>query len=122
MKYRIVILILLITTIAFSDTITVCDTCQISSIKQAISIANSGDEILVSGGVYKESSIFIDKKLRIIGIDLPVVDGGGSRNEEVFVIQADSVIIEGLKIQNVGPSFVKDLAAIRVKRKKHSKF
>ena len=119
MKLQSVLLFILLTTITFCDTITVCDTCAIQSIKQAISIADHGDTILINNGFYAESNIFIDKKLRIIGKDLPVIDGQNSRNEEVFVIQADSVYIEGLLIQNVGPSFVKDLAAIRVQRKKH---
>jgi nitrous oxidase accessory protein len=117
--YRIITLILSITTIAFSDTITVCETCDSQTIKHAIAIANSGDKILIYEGVYNESSIFVDKRLHIIGIDFPIVDGRNLRNEEVFIIQSDSVTIEGLQIENVGPSYVKDLAAIRVQRKKH---
>ena len=119
MIYRIITLILSITTIAFSDTITVCETCDSQTIKQAIAIANSGDKILIYEGVYNESSIFVDKRLHIVGIDFPIVDGRNLRNEEVFIIQSDSVTIEGLQIENVGPSYVKDLAAIRVQRKKH---
>ncbi len=89
------------------------------SIKDAVSTAREGDQIIIDGGLYFESNITIDKKLHIIGKNNPIIDGSNSRTDEVFVIQADSVIIENLQIQNVGPSFVKDLAAIRVQRKQN---
>ena len=34
--------------------IEVCATCEIKTIKEAISIAKDGDEIIIKGGVYKE--------------------------------------------------------------------
>lgn len=119
MKFLPLFIYLIIPVSVFSDIITVCDTCAVSSIKQAIALAKDGDEIQIFSGNYIESSIFIDKQLHIKGIDYPIIDGSNSRDEEVFVIQADSVTIEGLQIQNVGPSYIKDLAAIRVQRKKH---
>jgi len=105
--------------LAVSNIITVCDTCTISNIQEAVNIANNGDTIQIASGNYIESSIFVDKQLYIKGVDYPVIDGSNSREEEVFIIQSDSVTIEGLQIQNVGPSYVKDLAAIRIQRKKH---
>lgn len=119
MKFLPLFIYLIIPVSVFSAVITVCDTCTVSSIKQAIALAKDGDEIQIFSGNYIESSIFIDKQLHIKGIDYPIIDGSNSRDEEVFVIQADSVTIEGLQIQNVGPSYIKDLAAIRVQRKKH---
>lgn len=119
MKFPLFLISLVIPVIAICDTISICDTCEIKSIKTAISLAKDGDELIIHSGFYSESSIFVDKQLHIKGINYPVVDGSNSRDEEVFVIQADSVTIEGLQIQNVGPSYVKDLAAIRVQRKKH---
>ena len=110
---------LMLPVLVVSNTISVCDTCQISSIKQGIELAEDGDKLIIQGGFYSESSIFIDKQLHIKGIDFPIFDGNNSRQEEVFIIQSDSVTIEGLQIQNVGPSYIKDLAAIRVQRKKH---
>lgn len=109
---------LLVISNIFGNTITVCDTCEISSIKQAISIADDGDDVVIEGGSYYENNIIIDKKLNVIGRDYPIVDGKNIKDKEIFIIQSDSVSITGLKIQNVGPSFVKDIAAIRVKRKK----
>lgn len=89
------------------------------SIKDAIQKAVDGDDIIIEEGIYYESNILVDKKLQISGRNNPIIDGKNSRTEEVFVIQSDSVTIENLQIQNIGPSFVKDLAAIRVQRKKN---
>jgi nitrous oxidase accessory protein len=119
LKFSLFLVSFAIPIIAICDTISVCDTCEVKSIKTAISLAESGDQLIIQSGKYVESSIFIDKKLHIKGIDYPIIDGSNLRDEEVFVIQADSVIIEGIQVQNVGPSYVKDLAAIRVQRKKH---
>ena len=121
LKPSIFLITLLVPIIAVCDIINVCPTCEISSIKTAISLAEDGDQIIVQSGNYIESSIFVDKQLYIKGIDYPIIDGNNSRQEEIFVIQADSVTIDGLQIQNIDPSFVKDLAAIRVQRKKHYK-
>jgi len=104
--------------IAFANTIAVCDTCSINSIQAAINIAAKGDTITIEGDSFTENDIKIDKPLYIKGINYPIIDGNSSRDTEIFIIQADSVTIDGLQIQNVGPSFIKDLAAIRVKRKK----
>ena len=119
MKQSAFCILLMLPILAVSNIVTVCDTCTITNIQEAVNIANSGDTIQISRGNYIESSIFVDKQLYIKGVDYPVIDGSNSREEEVFIIQSDSVTIEGLQIQNVGPSFVKDLAAIRVQRKKH---
>jgi len=116
--YRLLFLIAIITT-AFCDTITVCNNCDVNSIQNAINVTSSGDTVKIDGGEYRETNITIDKKLHLIGVNSPIIDGDNSRSDEVIIIQADSVIVEGLHIQNVGPSFVKDLAAIRVQRKKH---
>ncbi len=119
MKFPLFLVSLLIPIIAICATISVCDTCKVNSIKTAISLAEDGDQLIIHSGFYTESGIFINKQLHIKGIDFPVIDGNNSKDEEVFIIQADSVIIEGLQVQNVGPSYIKDLAAIRVQRKKH---
>ncbi len=94
-----------------SDTIYVSQN-QYPTITDAISKARKGDIILVHPGLYREGNIIIDKKLTLIGIDYPVVDGSDSN--EVFTIMADSVIINGFQVQNCGVSYVKDMAGIRV--------
>lgn len=92
--------------------IDVCASCQVSSIQEAINIAQPGDTIWVKKGNYNEWNIAVDKRLTIIGEDYPVIDG--KDKGEVMRITADSVTIDGLFIINVGTSYTSDHAAIRV--------
>ncbi len=88
---------------------------KFSSIKEAFARANPGDTIYVHQGVYSENAMVLDKPITLIGIDRPTVDGQ-EEQQEIFTITADSVHISGFLIKNVGVSYMKDLAAIRVSR------
>lgn len=85
------------------------------SIKTALAEANPGDTIYVHEGVYNENSMVLNKPITLIGIDRPTIDGRGEQ-EEIFTIDADSVHITGFLLKNVGVSYRRDLAAIRVNR------
>lgn len=100
-----------------AQTIEVCSTCPISSIKEAIKIAQPNDTIIVKKGTYKEHDIVIDKPLTIIGKDHPVIDG--DLKGEIITITSDYVTLDGFFIINVGTSYTKDYAAVRVKRSQH---
>jgi nitrous oxidase accessory protein len=100
-----------------ADTIFVGSSHKITAIKEAVSLALRGDVIMIEKGFYKEGNIIIDKKLTLIGLDYPVVDGSDSN--EVFTILADSVIIRGFQVQNCGVSYVKDMAGIRIDEHDH---
>jgi len=63
-------------------------------------------------GIFSEYNIKVDKPITITGIDLPTIDG--MDKGEIFTIVADSVTIKGLRIVNVGTSYQKDYAAVRV--------
>lgn len=99
----------------YSKTITVGSDDSIKSIKNAINIADPFDTILVSFGIYNESDIQIDKPLYVIGIDHPIIDG--EHKAEIVTIMADSVLFKGFQIQNVGFSFIKDWAGIKIDNK-----
>ena len=108
-------LLLLCLTCLFSmygKQIEVCSGCEIKTIKQAVSMAEDGDEIIIKSGVYKEHDILIDKSVHISGIDWPVIDG--ENKETIFTVKADDFTITGLEIINVGQSYTKDFAAILV--------
>ena len=107
----------LISNISIAQSIEVCETCSIPSLKQAISQAVINDTIIVKKGTYKEFDIVIDKPLTIIGEDYPVIDG--ELKGEIFTIISDGVTIDGLFIINVGTSYTEDYAAIRVRRSKN---
>ena len=104
--------------VMYAEQIEVCPTCEITTIKEAISKALDGDEIIIRGGVYKEHNIEIKNKSIIIrGIDNPVIDG--ENKATIFKVNSDNFSIEGLTIINVGQSYTKDFAAILINRSNH---
>ena len=95
----------------------VCATCTVSSIKEAIAQAKINDTILVKKGTYNEHNLVIDKPLTIIGENQPIIDG--QLKGEIITIISDGVTVDGFHIINVGTSYTKDYAAIRVRRSKN---
>lgn len=106
------ILVFLGSLVAQAETIVVCSSCGIKTIKEAIQKSFEGDTILVKQGVYKESNLKIDKGITIIGENMPVIDG--EEKGEIITIGADNVTIDGFKIINVGLSYTTDYASVRV--------
>ena len=93
-KYRLpllLLLFLLISTENHAESITVCSDCDNKSITDAIGYASPGDTIFVNGGHYTEGNIQITKRLTLIGLNNPVIDGENS-NVEIITIE----ITEGL--------------------------
>jgi parallel beta-helix repeat protein/predicted outer membrane repeat protein len=94
--------LLLISTIAFADTLVVPD--QYASINQAIAAASNGDTVLVKPGRYSETIDFNGKAIAVrssAGRHLTVIDGGQSGRVVTFAQgeQAGSVL-EGFTITN----------------------
>ncbi|NHE57146.1 nitrous oxide reductase family maturation protein NosD [Cyclobacterium plantarum] len=85
---------------------------QLDTIKEAIALAGKGDTIFVHEGTYLENQMEINKPMAIIGVNKPVIDSQGG--DEIFIVKADQVLIQGLTLQNIGVSHLKDRAAIRV--------
>lgn len=86
-------------------------------IKEALVAAEKGDTLLIHNGLYKEGNIVIDKQLTIIGVDFPIVDG--DRKSEVLTVRADSVIIQGLRIQHSSYASLDDPGGIKIKESKY---
>ena len=103
--------------LSFGQTIKVCNTCEISTIVDAIKVAKDYDTIQIKKGNYKEYNIIVDKPLTIIGENYPVIDG--EFKGEIFTIISDSVTLDGLFIINVGTSYTEDYAAVRVRKSKN---
>lgn len=97
---------------AWAEPIQVGPQASISSLTNAIAVAQPGDTILVAQGVYREPTIVVGKPVVIIGAGRAVLDGQGTR--QIMTIIADDVRIENLYFRNVGVSFVEDRAAIKV--------
>ena len=99
-----------------AKTITVCSSCEVTSIKQGVAIASPFDTLLIKKGIYKEVNIVIDKALTLLGEGNPVIDG--ENKGEIITITADNVTVDGLSIINIGTSYTADYAAIRVVKSK----
>lgn len=104
-------------TALWSQSVVVCPSCEISSIKEGIAKANINDTVFVGKGTYKEHSIIIDKPITLIGQHYPVIDG--EEKGEIITIESDRVTLDGLLIKNVGISYTVDYAAVRVRRSKN---
>ena len=72
---------------------------------------------MVSGGLYKEGNLIIERSITFLGKNDPILDGEGKG--EIVTILADSVYMSGFIVQHVGTSYIKDQAGIRVKNAHH---
>lgn len=97
-----------------ASVITVCSSCDVTTIKEGITLAQPNDTILIKSGEYFERALIIDKPLTLLGEGLPIIDG--EFESGIFEIRSDSVILDGLQIQKVGVSYTKDFAAILINR------
>ena len=59
MKLHLGIALFFISIYTYAQTIEVCSTCEVKTIKQAVQNAEDGDTILIKKGVYKEQDIHI---------------------------------------------------------------
>jgi len=112
MKSKILLFFFFCTLIVSAKQIEVCSSCSIKTIKEAINIAEDGDEIYIKKGVYKENNIIINKTVSLIGEKGAIIDGEQAGG--IIIFESDNFTIRGLKIINVGMSYTVDYAAIKV--------
>lgn len=112
-----VILLVLSSGIVRAETIRVCKNCETRTIKEGVRKAAAYDTVLVEKGTYKEVDILIDKPLVLKGQNYPLIDG--ELKGEIITIVSDDVTVDGLFIINVGTSYTKDYAAVRVIKSKN---
>ncbi len=84
----------------------------IRSVQEAVRLVPAGGRITIRPGHYREATIVIDKPVEIIGDGFPILDGEGER--QIMTILADDVTVRGLRLHNVGMSYLEDQAAIMV--------
>jgi nitrous oxidase accessory protein len=101
----------------YADRIIVEKGTAINSISKAIEIAKHYDEIIIKSDFYKEGNIIINKPIKIIGEDYPIVDG--ENKFEIFTIHSDDVSITGITFKNAGVNYLKENAAVRFENVKN---
>lgn len=103
---------LLLIVMAQAKTIKVGAANNCTTIQQALSLASDNDTILVNKGIYYEKNLIISKKIALIGINYPVLDG--EMKYEVISIKASGCLIQGLKVIRSGVSSMEDFAGIKI--------
>lgn len=81
-------------------------------IKPALAEAQKGDTVFVYEGIYKEGNIILDKEIKLIGKNLPVLDG--QKKFEVLSIKSNNSFIQGFKIEHSGYGTLSDPCGIKV--------
>lgn len=83
-----------------------------ATLHAAVEKAQPSDTIFVHEGTYAEGNLAIDKRLALIGIGYPVLDGQHSC--EIITVTASDVTIRGFEIRNSGQLSTLDVAGIKV--------
>lgn len=114
MKRNLILTLLSICVIFFADakTIAVGVSKKCTTIQQALILAVNGDTVVVSKGMYHEKNLVIGKRIALIGIGYPVLDG--DLKYEVVSIKASGVLIQGFKVIRSGVSSMEDFAGIKI--------
>ena len=106
------ILLFLLSGISFSGLIAVKSGSDEEPLRSALSQATDGDTIMVGPGHYFVNSLLVDKKIKLIGVGSPVLDG--DNKNAILQVRSDDVTISGFVFQNTGISFIEDNAAIKI--------
>lgn len=85
---------------------------QVKTISSALEKANPGDTILIHAGTYREGNIKVNRRVVLLGVDYPVLDG--EKKGEILSIYADSVVVRGLKLIRSGRASLNDPCAVKV--------
>ncbi len=99
------------------QTVVVSPQGPVRSLAEAVRQAPAGGRIVIRAGRYDTGPVVIDRTLEIVGEDRPVLRGRGDHT--ILLVTADSVVIRGLVVEHVEPSYTEDRAAIRFERVDH---
>ena len=83
-----------------------------TSLVEALRSVRSGGVVLIESGHYRVRDVSVQRPVKIIGKNFPVLDGEGKG--EILRVNAYNVTIEGLSLTGTGVSYTQDRAAIRV--------
>jgi nitrous oxidase accessory protein len=102
---------------AHGQTIVVSPDGPVRSLAEAVRLAPAGGRIVVRAGTYQEGPVVVDRRVEITGEGRPVIRGRGDHT--IILVTADSVVIRGLVLEHVAPSYTEDRAAIRFNHVDH---
>jgi nitrous oxidase accessory protein len=82
------------------------------SIANAVSEANAGDTVLIEGPAVFHEHILVDKPLRLVGTNSPVIDAGGSGTP--LTIRSTNVFVSGLIFRQGGSDLGKPDSGVMI--------
>jgi nitrous oxidase accessory protein len=106
------ILFVIVPLLGYSETIRVGPSQAIHTITEAIEVARDGDTILVEAGLYREGNIQVTKKIHLLGIGYPILDG--QKKFEVLSIRSGHVKVDGFNIRHSGFATLDDPCAVKL--------
>lgn len=96
---------------AQAQTIEVSPEGAVHTITQALDKAAPGDRVNVHPGVYT-GAIVIEKKVELVGINYPQIDGGG--RGDTITVKADGVTVQGFEVTGSGRKLETSDAGIKI--------
>lgn len=100
------------TQVGMAQDIIVSPNGDVSTLVEAIELADSNDVIQLREGRYLERNITINKPLTIEGVGKSIIDAQGEGF--VLIINSDNVTIRNIEVQHAGISFMEDNAGILI--------
>lgn len=89
---------------------------QTRALQMRIDAAPAGSTVLVDGGTYR-GPIVVRGPLAVIGINNPVIDGGGVGS--VVTIEGNEVVFRGFTVRNSGRRVTEEAAGIKATGNRH---
>lgn len=112
MRYALSILFIMIQLYGYSRTIIVGQGLKVTSLREAVEMAKSGDSIFLKNGIYKEGNILLTKSVTITGEGQVILDG--QNKTELLTISGKNITVKNIEFSNAGYSAMNDFAAIKV--------
>jgi nitrous oxidase accessory protein len=118
MRIIALILFLICSFKSYSATFEVCNSCNYTTILEAYNKCDEGDTLIIHKGDYKISNWVISKGITVLGKKgAQLISAEG---DEIITIEKSNVTISGLTFSGVTTNYLKENAAIRVRRCKRA--
>jgi len=102
---------------AYAKTLEVCSNCEYKTIFEAYDSCSDGDSLLIHSGEYRIPNWIIKKKISVLGqSNAHLISESG---DEILTIEKSGVTIKGLTLSGVITNYLKENAAIHIKRCKN---
>ncbi len=86
------------------------------SLQERIAVAVPGSTLVIESGLH-QGPIVIEGPLTLVGVDRPVIDGGGEGS--VVTISGEGVVFRGFEVRNSGRAVTQEAAGIKVRGSGH---